>query len=78
MDRIFEPFFTAKKDIGTGLGLRVMKQIVESNGGQVSIESSTELGRRGTAVRLFLPDMPLVEGEKTHASGAAAAQDAAL
>ncbi len=68
MPRIFEPFFTTKKDIGTGLGLWVVKQILESNQGRIEITSSTEPGRCGTSVRLFLPDLE----QKAEATGSAA------
>jgi signal transduction histidine kinase len=49
--RVFEPFFTTKKK-GSGLGLAVVKQVVERHGGRVSLESSEGAG---TVVRLELP-----------------------
>lgn len=40
--RIFEPFFTTKqKSLGTGLGLSICREIVEQNGGEIAVESST-------------------------------------
>jgi signal transduction histidine kinase len=38
--RVFEAFFTTKKDFGTGLGLWVSKELVEKNGGQLSLLSN--------------------------------------
>jgi signal transduction histidine kinase len=49
--RIFEPFFTTKAK-GTGLGLALVKRIVESHSGRLALE--TQPGR-GTTFRLFLP-----------------------
>jgi PAS domain S-box-containing protein len=55
LPKIFEPFFTTKKSVGTGLGLWVARQIIESHGGTVEVRSNTAAGEHGTAVSLFLP-----------------------
>lgn len=53
--RLFEPFFTTKGTLGAGTGLWIAKQFVDKHGGQISIESRTDLGSSGTTVRIFLP-----------------------
>lgn len=51
MERIFEPFYTTKHS-GTGLGLAVVRAIIESHDGELSVES--EYGK-GTAMTVSLP-----------------------
>jgi signal transduction histidine kinase len=50
-DRIFLPFFTTKPS-GTGLGMSIVKKIVDLHGGDIHVES--EPGQ-GTRVRISLP-----------------------
>ena len=50
-DEIFTPFFTTKES-GTGLGLGICKEIVESFGGELDFE--VEKGK-GTTFKLKLP-----------------------
>lgn len=49
LPHIFEPLFTTKSDEkGTGLGLFVVKQIVDEYGGAIDVESETGKGTRFT------------------------------
>jgi len=42
-DKVFSPFFTTKKD-GTGLGLCIVKNIIEEHGGDIKISSDGKTG----------------------------------
>jgi signal transduction histidine kinase len=53
--RIFEPFFTTKGSVGTGIGLWVVKQLIEQQHGQITVTSNTDSADSGTAVSIFLP-----------------------
>lgn len=51
--RIFEPFVTAGKKQGTGLGMAIAKSVVDAHRGEITVES--ELGV-GTTVRVRIPE----------------------
>jgi C4-dicarboxylate-specific signal transduction histidine kinase len=63
--RIFEPFFTTKAPgQGTGLGLPVVKQLVESWGGHIHVHS-----RPGRGTRMVL-DIPTAQPSATQSTSA--------
>jgi signal transduction histidine kinase len=53
--RIFQPFFTTKRDFGTGLGLWVSKGIIDKHGGRVRVRSRVTPGGSGTVFSIQLP-----------------------
>jgi PAS domain S-box-containing protein len=55
VSKIFQPFFTANKEGGTGLGLWLAKEIVDSHGGAIRVRSSTGSQRHGTVFIITLP-----------------------
>jgi len=48
LEKIFEPFYTTKGDLGTGLGLPVVREIVSSYGGSLTVTSSSATGTKFT------------------------------
>jgi len=55
MKNLFQPFFTTKEDVGTGLGLWITRTIVEKHGGTIQVRSRTGPEEHGTAFSIFLP-----------------------
>jgi PAS domain S-box-containing protein len=55
LSHIFEPFYTTKGAVGTGLGLWVSKQIVDKHAGKIRVRSSTREGQSGTVISVVLP-----------------------
>lgn len=51
-DRLFEPFFTSGKAHGTGLGMPIVRRIIEAHGGRIEVESAPGAG---TTMNIDLP-----------------------
>lgn len=56
MDKIWDPFFTTKEK-GTGLGLGIVKNIIEAHGGNIRIDNNPALG---ACVIIELPVMAII------------------
>jgi signal transduction histidine kinase len=52
---IFQPFFTTKTDVGTGLGLWITRGIIEKHRGTIQMKSRTGQNCHGAAFSIFLP-----------------------
>jgi PAS domain S-box-containing protein len=55
LQKIFQPFFTARKKAGLGLGLSICERIVKNHGGRIEVESQVD---QGTIFRILLPVNP--------------------
>jgi signal transduction histidine kinase len=51
LGKIFDPFFTTKEQ-GVGLGLSVVKKVVEENGGEIFVAAKQN---QGTTFTVLLP-----------------------
>jgi signal transduction histidine kinase len=51
-DKLFQPFVTAGKENGVGLGLTIVRKIVTDHGGEVNLEATSS---QGTVFKLWLP-----------------------
>src|SRR4030095_8661442 len=52
LGKIFQPFFTAKKRRGMGLGLSICQRIVKNHGGRIEVKSQQGIG---TTFMIYLP-----------------------
>ena len=55
LKRLFQPFFSTKREEGTGLGLWVSYGIITQHGGSIRVRSRVEAPARGTLFSIFLP-----------------------
>jgi len=55
LSRLFQPFFSTKREEGTGLGLWVSYGIITQHGGSIRVRSRVEGPARGTIFSIFLP-----------------------
>ncbi len=51
--KLFQPFATAAKPGGSGLGLSIARDLARLHGGDVTL---SETGTRGTKFCVFIPD----------------------
>jgi two-component system, NtrC family, sensor kinase len=52
LPKIFQPFFTAKKRRGMGLGLPICERIIKNHGGRIQVESQPGAG---STFKIYLP-----------------------
>jgi two-component system sensor histidine kinase HydH len=50
--KIFQPFYTANKKTGLGLGLPICERIIKNHGGRIDVQSAPE---KGTTFEIVLP-----------------------
>ena len=55
LSKVFQPFFSAKKGKGIGLGLSICERIIQNHGGTITVESKPG---EGTSFKIHLPLEP--------------------
>jgi signal transduction histidine kinase len=56
MEHVFEPFYTTKGSVGSGLGLSIVYGIVTQNDGVITVESAPGAGSRFS---IHIPEAPI-------------------
>ena len=74
LPKLFEPFFTTRKDVGTGLGLWVCKSIVEKHDGSIRVRSNATPGSSWTVFTVFLPARAQQTAEQSARTSAGSVQ----
>ncbi|HET7442781.1 MAG TPA: ATP-binding protein [Terriglobales bacterium] len=64
LSHLFEPFYTTKKDVGTGLGLWISHELVAKHSGWIRVRSSTDAANQGTVFSVFIPKLGPEENEQ--------------
>lgn len=72
--QIFEPFYTTKKDTGTGLGLWLTQNLVSKHQGTIRVRSRAGTERSGTVFSIFLPSA-MGEGQNEASEGGDKAEE---
>jgi signal transduction histidine kinase len=53
--QLFQPLFTTKGEEGTGLGLWIIREILQKHGAHIQVRSRNSGPRRGTCFRIIIP-----------------------
>lgn len=69
IQKIFEPFYTTKKDVGTGLGLWLTQNLVRKHHGTIRVRSASDGNRSGTVFSIFLPAEAIRQNDIVEALG---------
>jgi signal transduction histidine kinase len=75
LKKIFEPFYTTKKDTGTGLGLWLTQNLIQKHHGTLRVRSCVNPLRHGTAFSIFFPSENLNEHTLSKSGGDRAEED---
>jgi signal transduction histidine kinase len=75
LGRVFDAFFTTKAEVGTGIGLWVSRELVEKNGGTISVQSGKLPGGFSTSFRLEFPVYAAASSSVFAAAGARAEEN---
>ncbi len=66
LKRIFEPFYTTKESVGTGLGLWATQELVRKHNGVIKVRSRKD---KGSVFRITFPAMAFSSASESRSSG---------